>query len=97
MPAAYLIAQIDVHDPARYEAYKVDVPAAIDAYDGEIIVRGGTVEHLEGEPPLGRVVVLKFPSLERATAFYHSAEYADLLALRLEVTESRLFIVEGAD
>ncbi len=97
MPAAYLIAQIEVKDPARYEAYRVDVPAAIAAYDGEIIVRGGAVESLEGEAPPGRVVVLRFPSMERARAFYHSDEYADLLALCLAVTESRLFIVEGAD
>lgn len=97
MPAAYLIAQIEVKDPARYEAYRADVPAAIAAYDGEAIVRGGAVESMEGEPPPGRVVVLKFPSMARAREFYHSDEYADLLALRLEVTDSRLFIVEGVE
>jgi uncharacterized protein (DUF1330 family) len=97
MPAAYLIAQVDVKDPARYEAYKAGVSAVIAAYGGEYIVRGGAVETMEGEAPSGRVIVLKFPSMEQARAFYHSDEYADLLALRLEVTESRLFIVEGAE
>ena len=97
MPAAYLISQVDVHNPIGYEKYRAGTPAAIAAYGGEFLVRGGRVETLEGEPPLGRVIMVRFPSMEQALAFYHSDEYADLLTLRLASADSRRFIVEGAD
>ena len=51
----------------------------------------------EGRAPLGRVVVIRFPSYEKAKAFYESDEYASLLALRLSLTDSRLFLIEGID
>ena len=97
MPAGYLIAQVDVKDAEKYETYKANTPAAIAKYDGEFIVRGGQLEAVEGAPPLGRVVVVKFPSYARALEFYHSDDYKELLALRLSVSNSRTFIIEGAD
>ncbi len=97
MPAAYVISQVEVIDPEAYERYKAGTPAAVAAYGGEFVVRGGNVEVLEGEPPLGRVIMTKFPSMEQALAFYHSEEYADLLKIRLASTECRRFIVEGVD
>ncbi len=97
MPAGYLIAQVDVKDAEKYETYKAGTPAAIAKYDGEFIVRGGQFEAVEGAPPLGRVVVVKFPSYARALEFYRSDDYKDLLALRLSVSDSRTFIIEGAD
>jgi len=97
MPSAYVIAQIDVKDPEAYKEYQAGAPAVVAAYGGEFAVRGGQIETMEGDPPAGRVVVIKFPSVEKAKAFYHAEEYADLLKMRLSLTESRLFIVEGAD
>jgi uncharacterized protein (DUF1330 family) len=97
MPAGYLIVQVDVKDAERYETYKAGTPAVIAKYDGEFIVRGGQFEAVEGAPPLGRVVVVKFPSYARALEFYHSEDYKDLLALRLATSESRGIIIEGVD
>ena len=60
-------------------------------------MRGGQFEAVEGAPPLGRVVVVKFPSYARALEFYHSDDYKELLALRLATSESRGIIIEGVD
>ena len=97
MPAGYLIVQVDVKDAEKYETYKAGTPGVIAKYDGEFIVRGGQLDAVEGAPPLGRVVVVKFPSYARALEFYNSDDYKDLLALRLSVSESRGFIIEGTD
>jgi uncharacterized protein (DUF1330 family) len=41
------------------------------------------------------MVVLEFPSLDAARAFYFSPEYAPLLKLRMETTESQVVLVDG--
>ncbi|MEQ9642584.1 MAG: DUF1330 domain-containing protein [Alphaproteobacteria bacterium] len=96
MPAGYIIAEVDVKNPKEYEAYRAQVPATVKQYGGEFIVRGGTVEGLEGAPPKGRIVIIKFPSFAQAKAWHDSAEYAGPKALRQQHSEGRLVVVEGA-
>ncbi|WP_137126755.1 DUF1330 domain-containing protein [Roseomonas sp. HF4] len=93
--AAYLIANITVRNPARFEEYRAAVPAVIARFGGRYLVRGGAVEAREGEPGLNRLVILEFPDMPAARAFYDSAEYAPLLALRLASTTGSVALVEG--
>lgn len=93
--AAYLIANLTVRDPARFEAYRAAVPAVIARFGGRYLVRGGTVEAKEGEPGLNRLVVLEFPDMAAARAFYDSPDYAPLLALRLSAADGTLALAEG--
>jgi uncharacterized protein (DUF1330 family) len=95
MPAGYIIAEVDVKNPKEYEAYRAQVPATVQQYGGEFIVRGGMLEGLEGAPPKGRIVILKFPSFAQAKAWHASAEYAGPKALRQQHSEGRLILVEG--
>lgn len=94
MPA-YLIADIEVTDAAAYEDYRKLTPAAIAHYGGRFLVRGGKVDAREGgwSPP--RLIVVEFPSMERARAFYDSPEYAPALAIRKRAARSRLILAEG--
>ncbi len=94
MPA-YLIANITVRDPAGFEAYRQAVPAVIAAHGGRYLVRGGAVEEKEGAPGLARLVILEFPDMAAARAFYDSPDYAPLLAMRLAATDGTLALVEG--
>ena len=96
MPA-YMLVDIDVHDPARYEEYRASAPAAIHAYGGRYLVRGGAAELLEGERAPHRVVVLEFPSLEQARAFWDSPEYAAFKGIRHESASSNVVLVEGLE
>jgi uncharacterized protein (DUF1330 family) len=50
---------------------------------------------MEGEFELKRLIILEFPSMEAARAFYESPEYAPLLKLRLESAPSKMVLVEG--
>ena len=91
----YLIANIKVTDPEAFERYRAAVPPVIARHGGRYLVRGGPLERLENADGFNRVVVLEFPSLEAARAFYHSADYAPLLKLRGDSTESQAVLVEG--
>ena len=93
MPA-YLLANLTVTDPALYAEYRGGVAPVVARFGGEFLIRGGQVHPMEGTPP-DRVVVIRFPDLAAARAFYDSAEYAPLLALRLRAATGSLAFVEG--
>ena len=93
--AAYVIANVEVTDAAAYERYRKDVLATIEKYGGRFLVRGGAVEALEGDFIPHRIVVLEFPSRERAKAWWDSTEYRPLRTLRQSASRGDLFVVDG--
>jgi uncharacterized protein (DUF1330 family) len=95
--SAYIIVSVDVNDPVRYEDYKKMVPPTLGAYGGRFLVRGGRVHVREGQWTPKRFVVLEFPTLEQAQAWYDSPAYAPARALRHATSTADLFIVEGVD
>ena len=58
-------------------------------------MRGGAVERLEGDAPLNRLIILEFPDMARLKAFYNSAQYQPLLAMRQRAAISTLLAIEG--
>jgi uncharacterized protein (DUF1330 family) len=66
-------------------------------YGAEVCIRGGKVEVLEGDWTPDRVVLLKFPSVEKARAFNDSPEYAAARQSRQGAAVMRMVLVEGAD
>jgi len=94
MPA-YIVVDLEVIDSEKYESYKQMVPASIAPYSGRFIVRGGKVETLEGSWSPKRMVILEFPSVERAKAWWDSPEYAKAKALRHQTARSQMIVVEG--
>lgn len=93
--AGYIIAEVQVTDPERYEEYRRQVEGTIAAYGGKYLVRGGKAEALEGDAPRGRLVVLEFESYEQARAWYDSSEYEGPKALRQATSTGRVIIVDG--
>lgn len=94
---AYMIAQVDVKDAEKFEAYRALVPDSLKPFGGEYIVRGGEMVVLEDQQPFDRVVVIKFPDLESAKAWHASEEYAEAKAMRQAAATSRLILVDGYD
>lgn len=93
--AAFFIVNIDVKDADKFEEYRSVVPATIEKYGGEYLARGGEQQVMEGEWPNPRTVLLKFPSMEQARAWYDSDDYAGPKALRLAATSGNMVLVEG--
>jgi len=94
--SAYVVAEVEVTDPAVYEEYRKLVPATIAKYGGKFLVRGGAVEVKEGGWQPKRLVVLEFASMDQARKWYASPEYAPALALRARAARSKVLLVEGA-
>jgi uncharacterized protein (DUF1330 family) len=98
MPApAYLIVEMHVTDMEQYRQYMAAAPAAVKAFGGEYIVRGGRHESLEGDWNPHRLAVLRFPSFEQAQAFYGDSDYvAKIKPLRAGATDYfNMVLVEG--
>jgi uncharacterized protein (DUF1330 family) len=92
---AYIVANVEVTDRAAYEEYRQLVPAFIAAHGGRYLARGGATEVLEGETVPHRMVILEFPSMAQAKAFYDSPEYQRLVAIRQRAARSSLVAIEG--
>ena len=94
MPA-YVVAEVEIVNPEGYKTYSQQVPATIEQYGGRFLVRGGKAKPLEGEWPEVRRVIIEFPSVERAQAWWDSTEYAGPKELRRANSKGRLILIEG--
>ncbi|WP_354255000.1 DUF1330 domain-containing protein [Bradyrhizobium sp. F1.13.3] len=95
MPEAYVISEVEARDQAAMEAYRGLAAQTIAQYGGRYLARGGAAEVVEGGPPPKTIIIVEFPSIERAREWYASPEYAAALKLRRTALERRLMFVEG--
>ena len=95
MPA-YVVVQIAVHDPAGYEEYKALAPATVAAYGGRYLIRGGVSQVLEGSWQPSRLVVLEFPTMAQARAWWDSPEYTPVKAVRQRCAQTEMLLIEGS-
>ncbi len=93
--AALVIVEIEITDPARYEEYKTLAAPTVVAHGGKYVARGGMVETLEGSWRPGRLVVLEFPSAERARQWWGSEAYRQAKELRQACARTEMILVAG--
>jgi uncharacterized protein (DUF1330 family) len=90
----FFIRESAIRDPAEMDLYRGSNRAKPANPTLTPLVVYGALEALEGEAPDG-VVLLKFPSVEAAKAWYYSPEYQSAAAHRKKAADYRAFIVEG--
>ena len=95
--AAYLIANLDIHDLDVFHQYREQVSPLIAKFGGRYLVRGGDIQTKEGDLGLKRLIVLEFPDMKAAEAFYGSPEYQPIMQLRLQSATSSVALVPGYD
>lgn len=93
-PGAYYISEFEVTDPEGIRPYSAAVEGTFAPFGGRYVVRGGKTASLEGEPPK-QIVMIAFPSMERAQAWYESDAYRAIRPIRHKSAKSRVFIVEA--
>ena len=93
--SAYLIYDVDVHDPAPYGEFMEKVVQVVEQYGGKYLVRGGRHEVLEGDWNPTRLVLFEFPDMDSARKIIASEEYAPLRELRQNCSTGHVVIVEG--
>jgi uncharacterized protein (DUF1330 family) len=94
MMPGYVIAEVDVTDPATFQKYAEKAPGTIAQYGGHYVIRGGKFDSIEGDAPK-RFVVIQFDSVEKAKAWEDSPEYEAIKPIRHSSAKSRVFIMEG--
>jgi len=94
-PPAYVVAEVDVTDPAAMQKYGAKVPETLAPFNHQYLIRSSKIQTLEGEPPKGGIVVIAFDSAEKAREWYDSPAYAAIRPIRQSASKSRIFIVEG--
>ena len=95
MPAYCVFHIRQVLDPALLAAYRERVRATVEHYGGRYVFVGGVVEVVEGDWRPAFPVIIEFPSLAQARAWYDSPEYAPLKAQRLGATRGGAVFMEG--
>ncbi len=94
---AYIIVRVDIKDAEQYKKYLQVVPGIIERFEGKAIVRAEKAETLEGAQENRRMVILEFPSMEKARDFYYSKEYQEAKRLRENAATGELVLVEGVN
>lgn len=92
---AYYVAEFEVTDPEGMKPYSAQVESTFKPYGGHFIVRGGKTISLEGEAPKRRRVVIEFASVEKAQAWYNSAQYTELRKIRQRSAKTDVYLIEG--
>ena len=94
--AAYLVVDTDLTNPEAYEEYKLKARPIAEKYGGEYLARGGkmNIKEMQLWSPK-RLVLVKFPSFEKAEKFYDSAEYQAVLPISEKSAIRTVLILEG--
>ena len=92
---AYVLVQVDVTNAQQYGEYAKLSPGIIEKFGGHFVARGGRSMTLEGPSAPSRVVIVEFPSYERAQEFYASTEYQAAKKVRAGAATAQFVLVEG--
>jgi uncharacterized protein (DUF1330 family) len=92
---AYVISDVAIRDPVLVERYRSLAQASIAKHGGRYVVRGGAVEPVEGGWMPEHIVIVEFPTMDKAREWYRSPDYAEALAVRQTALDRRLIFVEG--
>lgn len=95
--SAYVIVQVNITDPAKYEEYKPLAEESLAKHGGKYLVRGGTAEDVEGQRAYERIVLLEFEDVARAKAWYRSPEYVKARVAREGGSTGVFTVVDGLE
>ena len=95
--SAYVIFDVEIRDPARYQEFMAGVKPALEEAGARYLARGGAHKVYEGDWKFRRIVLLEFPSVDAWEAFYNGPIYQGLKSVRDECSSARLVSVVGLD
>ncbi len=93
MPA-YVIVEVDIHNPEMYEEYKKLTPESIADFGGKFVIRGNPVQVLEGNWNHDRFVMLEFKDKATAENWYYSEKYTIAREIRSKASTANFLIIE---
>lgn len=95
---AYVIGQLEIHDPEAYQEYLAGFMPSFERHGGELLATSSLeTEILEGSWALPRTVLMRFPTVEDAKAWHTDPEYTELAKIRHRTASANLVVVGGMD
>jgi uncharacterized protein (DUF1330 family) len=94
--AAYAIIELDVRQPEAFSKEFFPLVATVFANaSGTFVVKPSAPTPVDGVEPK-RVAIIRFESVEKATATFAPAAYRDVRKVGDQYASFRIFVVEGA-
>ena len=98
VPSHLCLGDIQITDPASYQAHIPRALATIARFGGRVIAGGGSrVDLLEGNPSPEWIFIIEFPTVDAARRWYQSGDYPEALKVRWSASHGRVFLIEGAE
>jgi uncharacterized protein (DUF1330 family) len=92
----YVISEVEVRDDGLADQYRALAARSIERYGGRYLVRGEAPDAVDGQwPQAARLVIVEFPSMERAREWYASDAYAEARRLAGTALSRRLLFADG--
>ena len=93
--AAYIVfIKEREHDAAAMADYAARAGATTSGHAAKPLVYYGAIETLEGPEAQGSVII-EFPTMEEARAWYQSDAYQAARAVRFQGADYRVFLTQG--
>lgn len=92
--SAYVVVHVEVTDPEKYPEYARQTMATAAPYGGEFLAKGGAQSVWEGTAK-PRTVLIAFPNVAQAEAWFTSSEYAAIKPLGVATSKRDILVVEG--
>ena len=92
MVNVYLIGHITVKDVKKWQFYRNLVPASLEPWHGELVLRGKLSRILTGSHHHTDTVIIKFPNLQSLNGWYNSSRYQSLIPVREEAADMELLV-----
>ncbi|HEY8479189.1 MAG TPA: DUF1330 domain-containing protein [Spirillospora sp.] len=93
---AYALAHLRPQPPLHDDVftYMERIQATMDPFGGRFLVHGTTPEVMEG-PLDGTYVIIEFPDMDKARAWYTSDAYQEILPMRTKNIEGTAVLLPG--
>ena len=96
MPKGYIYAELDVHDSDKfYLDYMPKVRPILDLYEANFLIATDDPRVIEGGRTAPRIILLEFETPERASEFFYSKAYQDIIDIRFESASAHLYMLDG--
>ena len=95
MAAYFLFDNVEVSDPAALAEYAKETAALVAEHGGRYVAIDHAPEVVEGDPGLRSVVLIEFPDVASALAWYEAPAYQPLKAIRHRAVKNNAVLIAG--
>ena len=93
----YVIAQLTIHDRARYDRYAARFMAVLQQFDGRLLASDESPQVVEGRWDHRKVVLLAFADQAAFEAWAGSEAYQAIAQDRIAASEGPVLVVRGIE